>query len=557
MGRFLRPNAGHTMSAAVEVARTAAAGSVPVRQLAMDLSATGRTVPALLEDRARLYPDRALFAFGDTTFTLSQTRDAVASAAAALATLGIGRGDPVAIMAGNRPEMLFSVMGCAWIGALAIPVNTAAKGPQLSYYLRDSRARLLLIDGALLAVLDHLEPQLLKDIRVLSLGDAPRAPSSPRRFQPGKGTAAAAALGPGDPFVVLYTSGTTGPSKGVVCPHAQFFWWGIYSSDLLGIRSDDTLCTTLPLFHTNALNACFQALLTGATLHIEARFSASVFWPRMVQTRATIIYLLGAMVPILLSRPVTPEERLHRIRTGLSPGVPGQLLDAFEARTSIPLLNGYGSTESNFVIGQTLASRMSGCMGQVVDGFEARVVDPLDNEVPDGQPGELILRSNEPYAFASGYLGKDDKTVEAWRNLWLHTGDRVIRHSDGTFVFVDRIKDVIRRRGENISSFEVEQVLHSHPDIELAAVFAVPSELAEDEVMAAIVLRDGARCDAAMLIAYCEVHLPDFAVPRFIAFEAELPRTESGKVQKFKLRARGVTPETFDRERHGVGARRD
>jgi crotonobetaine/carnitine-CoA ligase len=507
-----------------------------------------RTVPALLEDRALTDPNRALFAFGDRVFTLARARDATARTAAALAASGVRRGDSVAIMAGNRPEMLFAVLACGWIGALAVPVNTAVKGAQLGYYLGDSRARLLLVEDAYLPIVDSVEPKLGSDIHVLILGDLESALGSPERFKALQTASPPAVVAPGDPFVVLYTSGTTGPSKGVVCPHAQFYWWGVYSSGLLGVSSDDRLCTTLPLFHTNALNACFQALLTGAMLSIEGRFSVSSFWSRMGETRATIIYLLGAMVPMLLSRPDGPEERSHSIRVGLSPGTPGHLMDAFQARTGIPLLDGYGSTESNFVIGQTLETRLPGRMGRTVAGFQARVVDEFDNQVPDDQPGELTLRANEPYAFASGYFGKDDKTVEAWRNLWLHTGDRVIRHADGTFVFVDRIKDTIRRRGENISSFEVEQVLHRHPDVELAAVFAAPSELAEDEVMAAVVLRDGARPDAPALIAFCEPRLARYAVPRFIVFETELPRTENGKVQKFKLRARGVTMTTYDRE---------
>jgi crotonobetaine/carnitine-CoA ligase len=351
-----------------------------------------------------------------------------------------------------------------------------------------------------------------------------------------------------DAFVILYTSGTTGPSKGVVCPHGQFFWWGINSSFLLGIGEDDVLCTTLPLFHTNALNACFQALLSGALLVVESRFSASRFWQTMNARSATVIYLLGAMAPILLSQPASEAERSHQVRTGLGPGVPGHLVEAFETRTGVPLLDGFGSTESNFVIGQTLATRAVGTMGRVVDGFSARVVDDLDEEVPDGTPGELVLRAEQPFAFASGYLGKPEHTVEAWRNLWLHTGDRVMRRPDGAFVFVDRLKDSIRRRGENISAYEVEQVLLACPGVEQAAVFPVPSKLAEEEVMAAVVPRAEETVTADMLFDFCEPKLPKYAVPRFIVFETELPRTENGKVQKFKLRERGVTAATFDRE---------
>jgi crotonobetaine/carnitine-CoA ligase len=186
----------------------------------------------------------------------------------------------------------------------------------------------------------------------------------------------------------------------------------------------------------------------------------------------------------------------------------------------------------------------------VFEGFSARVVDDEDNDVPDGTPGELILRADAPFAFGTGYFQAPERTVEAWRNLWFHSGDRVIRDPDGHFRFVDRLKDAIRRRGENISSFEVEQVLLSHPEI--AAVFPVRSELAEDEVMAAIVRRPGSTLDGEAVIRFCETRMAYFAVPRYVDFIDVLPQTENGKVQKYKLRERGVSPATWDREAAGI-----
>ena len=203
------------------------------------------------------------------------------------------------------------------------------------------------------------------------------------------------------------------------------------------------------------------------------------------------------------------------------------------------------------MIGATLDEQVLGTMGRVRHGFEARVVDDQDNEVPPGEPGELVLRANEPFSFATGYFGMADKTVEAWRNLWFHTGDRVSCDARGYFRFIDRLKDAIRRRGENISSYEVEQVLLSHPQIEVAAIFPVQSELAEDEVMAAIVLREGAALDEIELMRFCETRRAYFAVPRFVEYMDRLPATESGKIQKFKLRERGVTAATWDREAVG------
>jgi crotonobetaine/carnitine-CoA ligase len=363
-------------------------------------------------------------------------------------------------------------------------------------------------------------------------------------------------VGPGDTFVILYTSGTTGPSKAVCCPHAQYFWWAVHNVALLGLQEGEVLLSTLPLFHTNALSTFFQALLTGSTFISEPRFSVSGFTASLVKHRATVVYLLGAMVPMLLSRPASPADREHSVRVSLAPGVPAQFHRTFTERFGIGLIDGYGSTETNFVIGATLGEQVPGTMGRVRPGFQARVVNELDEEVPDGQPGELILRADEPFSFSTGYFQMAAETVAAWRNLWFHSGDRVIREPNGYFRFVDRMKDSIRRRGENISSYEVEQVIASHPAVAYAAAFAVKSELAEDDVMVAVVLREGHALTASALLDHCAPRMPYFAVPRYVEFLTQLPANESGKIQKFKLRERGVTATTWDREAAGYQLKR-
>jgi crotonobetaine/carnitine-CoA ligase len=276
----------------------------------------------------------------------------------------------------------------------------------------------------------------------------------------------------------------------------------------------------------------------------------------MAAQRATVVYLLGAIVPILLAQPAGGMERAHQVRRGLGPGVPADLMAVFAERTGVALVDGYGSTETNFVIGGAVGERRVGTMGRIRPGFEAIVADEHDNPVAAGVAGELLLRAREPFAFASGYLGRPEQTVQAWRNLWFHTGDRVARDADGYFRFIDRLKDVIRRRGENISSHEVEQVLLSHPDIEAAAAFPVASDLAEDEVMVAVTLRAGGVLDPIALMEFCETRMPHFAIPRYVEVLEELPCTESGKIQKFKLRERGVTPGTWDRQAAGYVVRR-
>ncbi len=514
------------------------------------LAPRDRLLPRMLRRQAGQYGSRKLVDIGGRAWSFADAVDLAARFGGTLRAAGIGRGDHVAVMCGNRHELLQVFLGCGWIGAVMVPINTASRGAQLGHILTNSQAKLLVLQAEFADALDGLDVSLPSLTSMWLIGDAKltgRWPT-PIAFPDLAEPVTEASIDPGDTVAILYTSGTTGVSKGVCCPHAQYFWWGVNTARLLGVTCDDVLLTSLPLFHTNALNTFYQALLTGAALVVEPRFSASGFAGSLSRHGATVTYLLGAMVPILLSRPESELDRAHRVRLSLAPGVPERFHPQFLERFGFPLLDGYGSTETNFVLGCTLPHQCPGTMGPVADGFEARVVDDADNRVADGVAGELVLRAAEPFAFATGYFGMPEQTVQAWRNLWFHTGDRVVRDARGYYRFIDRMKDAIRRRGENISSYEVEQVLLSHPDVAEAAAFPVRSELAEDEVMAAIVLRDGCSLSPAALAEYCKGRMPGFAIPRYIEMMTELPMTENGKVQKFRLRERGVTAATWDRE---------
>ena len=518
-----------------------------------------RTVPEMLTRQAERHGGRPLVSAGGATWTYAQARDEAARFGHTLRAADIRSGDRVALICSNRLEFLRVFLGCAWIGAVSVPINTASRGHQLQHILSNSAARLLIVEGAFAANLDHLDIAALPLDMIWTIDAAAPVRAGEIVSTPAPASdlgCGAQALRPRDLLTILYTSGTTGPSKGVCCPHAQYFWWGANTAALLGLGENDRLQSSLPLFHTNALNTFFQAMLMGIDVTYEKRFSASDFYAALTRSQATATYVLGAMVPILLSRPRSPEESAHRTRIALAPGVPARFHAEFTERTGIRLVDGWGSTETNFVLGTTWDKQRPGTMGPVCAGFQARVVDDDDNDVAEGQPGELLVRADAPYAFATGYFGAPEKTIEAWQNLWFHTGDRVIREPDGYFRFVDRIKDAIRRRGENISSFEVEQVLLSHPAVAIAAAFPVRSPLAEDDVMAAVVLHPGQALAPLELIKYCEPLLPYFAVPRYVEFVSELPTTESGKVQKYKLSERGVTADTWDREAAGYKLKR-
>ncbi len=509
-----------------------------------------RTLAALLLDQAERYGDRLFLSIAGARWSHGDAVGAAARCGAALRRAGIERADRVAVMSSNRVELLEVFLGCGWIGAAAVPINTASMGPQIEYVLADSGARLLVIEAGLVdrLVLADLGRTALQSIWIIGAAASHAGllsvPSLPYPAQ--AETTPPADVLPGETLAILYTSGTTGPAKGVICPHGQFHAWGENSARILGITAGDVLCTTLPLFHINALNTYAQAALSGARVVFEARFSASGFWPAMRAANATVVYLLGAMVPILLAQPEGEAERAHRIRIGLGPGVPATAGRAFRARTGIPLIEGYGSTETNFVIATAVDTPCEGTMGRLQPGFDARVVDDQDAELADGHAGELVLRAEAPFAFSAGYFNRPQDTVRAWRNLWFHTGDRVVRDADGAFRFIDRLKDCIRRRGENISSYEVEQALLGHPAVAAAAVYPVRCELGEDEVMATLVAHAGRTIDAAEIARHCESRLPRFAIPRYIDVVLELPRTENGKVQKFRLRERGVTATAWD-----------
>ena len=358
-----------------------------------------RTVPEMLRRQAEKFGGKVLVGIDDFALSFRDAPDVAARSAGLLAKAGVGPGDRVAVICSNRKELVELFLGCGWLGAVIVPINTASRGAQLRHFLENSGARLLAVQAEFLSALDMVDLGSLPVDTIWVIGggeDARRKAflASPRRCRPEASPFPPRRSRPGDTLAILYTSGTTGVSKGVCCPHAQFYWWGINSVALLEISEADVLCTTLPLFHVNALGALLQALLSGATIIYEPRFSASGYFAMLVKHRATVGYLLGAMVPILLSRPPAPEERQHQVRIALAPGVPTQANIEFVKRTGIALLDGYGSTETNFVIG-TLADRQTpGTMGPIFEGFEARVVDDDDNDVPDGEAGELVLRAD-------------------------------------------------------------------------------------------------------------------------------------------------------------------
>ena len=527
-----------------------ACSDLPETSAITDLPISECTIPSLLSVQAERHPDSILLEIDGKRYTYNETRHLVARTAGMLIDSGLHEGDRLAIMSQNRLELIQLVLGCAWMGAVAVPLNAELRDEQLRHALVNSGAEILAMSSDLCERLEDIEvPATLQTVWYFdgtpaagSVGVAMRPLPECVRTVP------AASCTPGQTAVILYTSGTTGVSKGVECPHAQFYWWGVSVSKQLGISANDVLFTTLPMFHTNALNAFFQALVSGAQIVVAPRFSASRFWDQARKCRATVTYLLGAMINILWSKEPDADDSVNTLRIALSPATPAELSELFTSRFGFTLVDGFGSTETNSTLSAAPFKPRPGYLGVTQPGYEAIVVDEHDREVPDGVPGELLLRSRYPYAFATGYYGMPEKTVEAWRNLWFHTGDRVVREKDGWFRFVDRIKDVIRRRGENISSFEVEQAIGLLPTVEAVAAFPVKSDMAEDEVMIALIPKSGETVTPQEVVDHCVARLPKFAIPRFIDVVESLPMTANGKIRKNVLREQGKSASTWDRE---------
>ena len=465
----------------------AALDGSPLRGLPL----TEQTLPALLERQAQRYGDKPLLRMGSIERSFAGTRDATARAAGLLQAAGIARGDRVALMCENRIELLDLILGATWMGAIAVPLNTALRGEQLAHQLRNSGARVLAMDTALVEILAHVEGiDELEQVWALD-GVPAEIPANLKatvgELPPAADAVAAGDVGPGDTGAILYTSGTTGPSKGVCCPHAQFYWWGVLVGEMLEIGEDDVLYTVLPLFHTNALNAFVQALVAGATYELGPRFSASRFWGQVAASGATVTYLLGAMVNILMSRPDGPEDRAHTVRIALAPATPAARFDRFRERFGVQLVEGYGIDGDQLPDRRELARAAPGLDGPRPHGLRrARGRRARRRGRPPASRASSCCAATIRSRSRPATSRMPEKTVESWRNLWFHTGDRVVRDEDGWFRFIDRLKDAIRRRGENISSFEVEHALLEHPAVASVAVFPVASELAEDEVAAAV-----------------------------------------------------------------------
>jgi crotonobetaine/carnitine-CoA ligase len=356
-----------------------------------------------------------------------------------------------------------------------------------------------------------------------------------------------------DPSVILFSSGTTGPSKGSV--GTQNYLLNASRSLYLAVNgtSEDLSWTPLPLFHGNALcKTLLGPMMFGATGAFDAKFSVSRFWERVHHFDASLVTILGSMLQMIWNLPATELERNNPIRALHCVPIPKEIHHLIEKRWNVTLCTGYGLAEAFPVINSSVDDPPPpGYAGKPVEWFEVRLFDDEDQEVATGEVGEIVVRPSLPHVMSEGYFNNHEATATAWRSLWLHTGDYGRKDANGFFAFVDRKKDALRRRGENISSYELENLLNLYPSVAESAVFAVPSEFSEDDVMVALIVKLGQNFDLEGFMTYCEQNLPYFAIPRYVDVVGDFPRNPSGKIVKTKLRETGVTSTTWDREAAG------
>jgi crotonobetaine/carnitine-CoA ligase len=519
------------------------------------ISGEQHTVPDLLERRLEADPDGEYLDVCGTKVSARDVAETANRLANAYLEMGVRPGDRVATLIENSAEAMFAWWGAVRAGAIAVPVNTAYKGEYLRHQLADSGSRIVVVEAALADRIVPVAAQVesLEHVVVIDAEAAAVEGASNHTWDDLLGADRAApsvAVRPSDLATFIYTGGTTGPSKGCMLSHNYHEALARQIGICWQRTADDVVWTPLPLFHLNAITtAVLGPLVFGGRAAIYRRFSVSNFWPEMNRVGATITSTLGTMAYLLAhdgDRPEMPRSGAPEANTSLrligAAPMPVEVDDVIRTRFGVETFSGaYGVTEASLVSWQPPGVRNRPNAAGVVNDeyFDVRIFDDDDNEVPSGTEGEIVLRPKRPQVMFEGYWGRPEATVETSRNWWYHTGDIGRIDTERYLYFVDRKADYLRRRGENISSFEVERILMGHGSLADVAVHAVPSELTEDDLKITATLAEGATLTEAELFRWCIDQLPYFALPRWIEFRDELPRSPVGRVLKRELRAEG------------------
>lgn len=514
----------------------------------MNQSAT--TLSELLDEQSAELGEEPFLYFEDRVVTYAGLNREVNKVANGLAALGVKEGVGVAIMMPNSPEWLYVYFATQKLCAYAVPVNVGLKGEGLRHVIEHSDSSVLVCDPiyveALQAALGDFPTTIIDTTYAPEDFSTPQGWKTLAEVMDSPDTSPDVEINPDAMSSLLYTSGTTGLPKGVVSRYSNTNLMGIR---MLGsmLQPDDVLYTCLPLFHANALFlTSLRALVIGRPMVLSRRFSASRFWDEIRKYGATTFNGLGAMIPILMKQPERPNDKDNPIRVVFSAACPASVWAEFEERFGVRIVEGYAAVDGGGYSVINMGNAPKGSIGKPMNPF--RVATDDGEDAAPGEPGELLFKVDDAKLRKVEYYKNEEASNDKIKDGWFYTGDLVKADEEGNLYFVDRKTDSLRRRGENISSWEVEREINKHPDVLESAVFGVPSELGEADVMAVIVPQEGATIDPAELTAFCEERMAAFMVPRYISIRHEIPKTETHRVQKGVLKREGVTPDTWDRE---------
>ncbi|OBJ58661.1 AMP-binding protein [Mycobacterium sp. 1423905.2] len=506
------------------------------------------TVPAVLDRRAEQHPDRVMMSVDGTDITFEQMRARSCAAANMLRDLGLGRGDSIALFTGTCPEWIYFWLGAARIGAVSAAVNVANKGEFLLHTLRLAQAKVILTDAQRHGRVDEVTGQLDTVTDVVVRDD------SLRDYLDRADAVTDAAVDCAEVGALFYTSGTTGPSKAVATTWHYLFTVAATAAAAWELVAGEALWTAMPLFHLSAAPSVLAPMLVGGTTVLAGAFHPTQVWDEVRAHRAVGFAGAGAMVSMLHNLPADPRDTDLPLRFISAAPIAADAYHAIEQRYGCRVVTMYGMTEAFPIAVQGVSDDgVPGASGLINPNFEVRLLDEAGAEVAAGAVGEIACRPRYPHVMSHGYVrpgSRSGLSVERHPE-WFHTGDLGRLDDDGNLTYVDRVKDSLRRRGENVSSVEVETVVAAHPAVAEAAAVAVPSNLGEDDILVVVALRPGAAMDCAELLDFCAARMPYFCVPRFVDTVDELPKNGIGRIRKDLLRARGLTASAWDRESHG------